>query len=320
MRCSSETGGAHRPKKSNKIQRLAVFGVASLAVSLWRPLILGLVLGLVLSLGASVASAVVPGARTSDTHALFDTVVVEGMPKGVVFVDEAIQQLLWINLDASEMYLLRPDAEGWLARSAPISIVIQGQSSGVRHVTSQLELANRSNRLELSWDLKDDSPAKIEHPSVQLTTAPGDSQSTFTGFASLIEAEVTPVILSSEIAWWAAKPSEYENLLKTFQQWRSDWESLRADYYFEHYAADFSNGEQTLEEFKHDKRRINGRKDWLKVKVDQLVAIADPAREDLVSVRYYQTYRSSNYNWQGWKDMLWQLQDNGTWQIIFESN
>ena len=45
-----------------------------------------------------------------------------------------------------------------------------------------------------------------------------------------------------------------------------------------------------------------------------------PGEENLVAVRFYQDYKSSNYTWRGWKHLLWRRDADGAWRIIYEGN
>ncbi len=127
------------------------------------------------------------------------------------------------------------------------------------------------------------------------------------------------VVFAGEIEWWSTRPAEYEYLLTTFRRWLSDWQALDMERYFDHYAPEYSDLSYDLDAFKQYKRRVNSAKDWVSLEVSQMSAIVTPGQRDLVSVRYHQTYRSSNYQWQGWKEMLWRYQDDGSWKIVFES-
>jgi len=46
---------------------------------------------------------------------------------------------------------------------------------------------------------------------------------------------------------------------------------------------------------------------------------ADLKQPELVTVRYYQIYNSSNYKWRGWKEQLWR-EGKDSWEIVYEGN
>ena len=45
-----------------------------------------------------------------------------------------------------------------------------------------------------------------------------------------------------------------------------------------------------------------------------------PGEENLVTVRFFQDYASNNYEWRGWKQLLWRRDAGGTWRIFYEGN
>lgn len=67
------------------------------------------------------------------------------------------------------------------------------------------------------------------------------------------------------------------------------------------------------------KSRVNNGKNWIEVEASKISFYADLEQPELVTVRYYQNYKSSNYQWRGWKEQLWRESPEG-WQIVFEGN
>jgi hypothetical protein len=56
------------------------------------------------------------------------------------------------------------------------------------------------------------------------------------------------------------------------------------------------------------------------VSLSQMSVVEYPGEENLVAVRLYQDYSSSNYQWHGWKHLLWRRDDVGVWRILYEGN
>jgi murein L,D-transpeptidase YafK len=298
------------------------------------------------------ADAKLQGARTIDREALSETTLEEGMPGGVVFMDESLPQILWVDLENGSMYRLKQTEQGKFAQpeSIPISLGKAGYHKrregdlrtpiGVYHVTSYLQ----DRQLDSKYG---DGAFPFNYPSafdrLQSRTGSGiwlhglpkgvesrplldsdgcvvvDNQSLGL-LKPLIQPGETMVVLAEGIEWWEERPKKYGELLTTIERWETDWESLDSDRYLSHYASEFTDFRRNLAEFKTYKKRVNGNKQWIGVDMSRMSALAHPEHEKLVSVRYYLTYRSSNYSWQGWKQMLWEYKDDGQWRIIYEGN
>lgn len=271
----------------------------------------GALLALWLCLAQSEVDAVVAGAQNTDEYETFDVIVVEGMPAGVVHMDQSAPDLIWGDLQEGRLFHLRQVTGGWVARTVPDVIDSKRHAPGVYHVNGPIApIGEGGDQVSIPLNY----PNAIDR--LQARTEGGDRLLTR---LVLQPAQETQLILNGPIEWWATRPAEYEYLLTTFKLWLSAWEALNSERYFEYYAPEFTDFNQDLTEFKRHKRRVNNSKEWVKVEVRHLSAIVDPRERDVVSIRYYQNYRSSNYQWQGWKQMLWRYQDDGSWRIIFES-
>ena len=82
----------------------------------------------------------------------------------------------------------------------------------------------------------------------------------------------------------------------------------------------FTDYNRNLDEWKEYKSRINRAKSYIDVDLSNLSVVAYPGEQDMVVSRFYQEYRSSNYNWNGWKQLIWKRDNQGEWRIIFEGN
>jgi murein L,D-transpeptidase YafK len=132
----------------------------------------------------------------------------------------------------------------------------------------------------------------------------------------------TPIIPSqSDLEWVPVdqEDSRTESLSRALDEWRWDWESKDHRRYFSWYAEDFSDLTRDLSQWSDYKRRVNGAKSFIDLVFSDISFINDPQQPDIVVVRYYQTYQSSNYVWRGWKQQLWR-QRGSDWQIIYEGN
>lgn len=131
----------------------------------------------------------------------------------------------------------------------------------------------------------------------------------------------TYMVIDEELQWQNADQAsaESEIIEKHFHRWLNAWKSIDNDIYLNYYAQDFNNLEKDKASWESYKRRIHKHKKFIDVKISNLSVFDYPGEENLVSVRYYQAYKSSNYRWNGWKEQLWKNVD-GDWKIIYEGD
>jgi len=130
----------------------------------------------------------------------------------------------------------------------------------------------------------------------------------------------TPVILTPKLKMSSkeALDTRRDSLLAAIKHWQKDWQGLDTEAYLAHYADDFSNIKQDLVQWQTHKTRVNRSKRFIRVGISDIGMYQYPNEENLVQVDFYQSYRSSNFNSNGWKRQLWRL-DDGKWKIIYES-
>ena len=130
----------------------------------------------------------------------------------------------------------------------------------------------------------------------------------------------TPVVITADVEWaspdrWDATRKEF---LATFEQWRTDWESLDTDRYLSHYAATFRSEAKDFAAWSARKRKVNAGKSWVKVGVSRLSVLGHPGSDEQVVVTFAQDYRSSNLSNRTVKRQYWS-REKGRWRIIFET-
>jgi murein L,D-transpeptidase YafK len=134
-----------------------------------------------------------------------------------------------------------------------------------------------------------------------------------------LQVGLTPVVIADGVDW--VKPealrSARAELMKRFEQWRQDWESLDTDRYLASYAPGFSSGGQNLAQWSQQKRTVNAAKSWVKVGVSGVSAFLYPGRDDLAVVTFEQDYASSNLSNKMRKRQYW-LNERGAWKIVYE--
>lgn len=138
---------------------------------------------------------------------------------------------------------------------------------------------------------------------------------------NIVTGETWIVMSQDDIRWVAAaSQSELRSSLDTaLQSWKSAWEARDNARYLDFYAPDFSDLKRDRRAWAEYKTRVNDSKRHIRVDFSDMSMMLDPQQQDLVTVRYYQRYRSDNYNWAGWKEQVWRLAGEN-WQIIYEGD
>lgn len=134
----------------------------------------------------------------------------------------------------------------------------------------------------------------------------------------------TPVIISHGIEWTplATWQKERDELAKTIDTWRRDWESLDTERYLTHYSVQFRSQRHDFSEFAAQKRLVNQGKTWIQVEVSDLSIFRNPAvpdAEGIAVVTFRQGYASNNLTNTMKKRQYWQY-EQGRWKILYEGN
>lgn len=134
-----------------------------------------------------------------------------------------------------------------------------------------------------------------------------------------VQVGLTPVIISNDVEWlaldgWQKERAEFN---KTIDAWRSDWESRDIDRFLSHYSKSFKAGDQDIEKFAQQKRKVNQSKEWIKVKISNLSIFRSPGKDEVIVVTFDQDYRSNNLENNMRKRQYWHKED-GKWKIVFE--
>lgn len=136
-----------------------------------------------------------------------------------------------------------------------------------------------------------------------------------------LQVGVTPVIISNNVEWLSLDDwsKERNDLNKTIETWRNDWESRDTDRYLRHYSKRFKSSDQNYDQFASQKRQVNGSKEWIKVKLDNLSVFRSPGKDEVIVVTFDQDYRSNNLSNQMKKRQYW-IREDGKWKIIYEGS
>jgi len=139
--------------------------------------------------------------------------------------------------------------------------------------------------------------------------------------AKNLQIGLTPVIISNSIEWLSLDDwhKERNELNKTIDAWRADWESRDTDRFMKHYSKRFKSADQNFDQFAAQKKQVNAGKEWIKVKLDNLSVFRNPGKEEMIVVTFDQDYRSNNLSNQMKKRQYW-LREDGRWKIIYEGS
>jgi murein L,D-transpeptidase YafK len=134
-----------------------------------------------------------------------------------------------------------------------------------------------------------------------------------------VQVGLTPVIISNDIEWLSLDDwnREREELNKSIETWRADWESMDTERYLNHYSKDFQSKNQNYSGFAAQKRKVNKAKTWIKLKLENLSVFRNPGKEEVVVVAFDQVYASNNLVNTMKKRQYWK-KEAGHWKIVYE--
>ncbi len=275
-------------------------------------------------------------------------------PQGFLKIPQDEQFVFWVELDSGRLKILEQlENGGFIVRQIiPVSIGSNGYDKqvegdkrtpiGVYHFTSFLNddqlmdyyglgayPINYPNAIDL-LDGKTGSgiwlhglPKNVaERPLFDSDGCVVIDNNSLLQMTRYIQTGRTPIVLSQSDLQWVPlnqEDSRTESLEIALDAWRRDWESRDHRRYLSWYAEDFNDLVRDLSQWSEYKSRVNAAKSFIDLEFSDISFISDPQQPDIVVVRYYQTYQSSNYIWQGWKQQLWR-QKGSDWQIIYEGN
>lgn len=279
--------------------------------------------------------------------------MLEGVPAGLILENQNLPYIFWVELRAGSLHLLERTKEGnYLKRvSTSISIGKEGFGKqvegdrktpvGIYQITSflkdeQLDDYYGIGAYPLNYpNIWDRLSGRTGHgiwfhglPKGTETRPLLDSEGcvitdnlTLQKFADFIETGESLFVLSESLDWLepgTMQPSA--DILEAIESWRADWQNNNISEYLANYHLNFTDSRRNLKQWKTYKTRVNGLKTYIRIFLSKMSVIAYPGEENLVAMRFYQHYESSNFNWRGWKHLLWRRDDAGVWRILYEGN
>ena len=135
-----------------------------------------------------------------------------------------------------------------------------------------------------------------------------------------VDVSRTPVVIGNGVEWHdpASWQAQRDAFMKSFNAWKSDWESLNSERYFAHYSPTFRSEGSGHEAWKARKRQVNAGKTWVKVRIGDLSVFEYPGAKDMLMVTFEQDYRSNNLSNRTLKRQYWQ-REGSEWRIIHET-
>lgn len=276
-----------------------------------------------------------------------------GVPAGLLYENVEEPFMLWVELDAGKLHLIERVAPGEYQRRATrrISIGKNGAGKqkegdlktpiGVYQITSYLDDAELDDfygagaypvNFPNVWDrIRNRSgygiwlhglPKGVDRrPRLDSEGCIIIDNESVEAMANFISVGKTLMVLSPSFEWLptdAIQPSS--DVLDAIDHWRATWEANEPEAYLANYHPEFTDTNRDLAEWSAYKRRVNRNKTFIDVDLSEMSVVEYPGESNLVAVRFYQEYRSSNFNWEGWKHLLWRRDDSGAWRIMYEGN
>ncbi|MEM9057381.1 MAG: L,D-transpeptidase, partial [Pseudomonadota bacterium] len=102
------------------------------------------------------------------------------------------------------------------------------------------------------------------------------SNDDLSAIADLLEAGVTPVVISESLDWVPPETvkAQRASLEQALEQWRSDWQSGNTESYLAHYASDFRGRGMDRDGWVNYKRQVNGNKQFIRISMTDVSMFA----------------------------------------------
>ena len=276
-------------------------------------------------------------------------------PSILLKLSERISVVLWVELEAGRLHMLRrrEQGDGWdFVLSRPVSIgkagsgkQYEGDNKTPIGIYSVSDLIADEDLIDFygfgafplsypnNWDRRlgrtgygiwlHGLPKTVQsRPRLDSEGCVVIDNKTLHWIATAIDPQRTRVVLGPELTW-----SDTDNTLglqkqigKHFADWLAAWSANDTAAYLNFYHPTFSDGKKNLDQWRAYKTRINAAKNWIDVAASDVSIFSYPGESDLLAVEYRQRYRSSNYNHNGRKTVFWQRVDDNQWQIVYEGS
>jgi murein L,D-transpeptidase YafK len=142
----------------------------------------------------------------------------------------------------------------------------------------------------------------------------------FARLSKYVDVARTPVVIGDAIEWRSpeAWEADRQSFMKSFTQWKADWESLDTTRYLSNYSAHFRSKDRDLDSWSVSKRKVNSGKKWVKIGVNDVSLFAYPGTPGLMMITFEQDYRSNNMSKRTVKRQYWS-REGSQWRIVHET-
>jgi len=306
----------------------------------------------------AIATLIVSGSAMAQASAYAEDYIPElmpqGYPEGLIADNQNSRYLFWVALRDGRLHILERTFDGQYREieNIPISIGKQGFGKeiegdqktpvGIYTMTSFIEDERLDDFYGLgaypinypnAWDrlsgrtgygiwLHGLPKGVAERPLLDSNGCVVINNNKLDDYADYIVTGMSTMVLTETLNWLDQPEQQGSTgVMQAIGRWVSEWESLDSEAYLSNYHPDFTDFSRDLEAWSQHKILVNSAKDFIDVDLSQLSVFAYPGEEDMVITRFFQDYQSSNYNWEGWKQLLWRKNpESGDWQIIYEGN
>ncbi|WP_038247200.1 L,D-transpeptidase family protein [Ghiorsea bivora] len=282
----------------------------------------------------------------------------QGFPFDVLKTNSHIQSIFIVDKSRSRMFVYQRDTQGEFQRVAD-EYIVTGAKGGDKKTRGDARTPNGiyrftavrhdpalrakygpvvfpidyPNMLDRYHGKTGDGIWMHGYPENKLRRPPQDTRGCFAlpnPNLKKMEAFVTPkqslVLIGNDFSFGDTKKQQalLSSVQNSIQTWIQDWQSLDSDAYLSHYHEKFRSGKYNLKRWKSYKKRVNARKSFIEVQLNDINIIHDPnlwPEGEVVMVEFSQKYRSNNYNDTGAKRLYLARHDaNQTWKILIEEN
>lgn len=141
----------------------------------------------------------------------------------------------------------------------------------------------------------------------------------FSELDKMVDIKSTPVIIGRSIKWiekeqWQTRQEVFNQLI---EDWAKDWESQDAQLYTTNYSQDFKTHKDNFNSWTKRKNRVNKRKAFIKIDIDDLSLFTYPDDKGLLVASFKQHYQSDNYQSSDIKRQYWRKEQD-QWKVVYE--
>lgn len=275
------------------------------------------------------------------------------VPESIVQLDSGQRVVLVVDLELSRLYVLENSEAGlriledyyvsgglngavkWREgdRRTPVGVYFTQEHIPGRRLPSEYGWGAFTLDYPNAWDLRLQRTGHgiwiHGNPTGDFSRPPQASDGCVTmhnddlaALAPLLLSNQIPVVIKNQVTWVKSEHVDLKRaeVLALIHRWRDDWASLDTDAYLGHYSDTFRTRQHDLSSWSRHKRTVNGRKNEIRVTLDEVNIFLYPEGDDLFLVTFDQQYWSDNFTSNSRKRQFWQREADGRLRIIYEGS